>query len=80
MDIKQILNAPKNTLNIYVHKRALILRALIKSNFVLKEAHKLNYENNEISYNTYLKEFLTYFPEGVEEIKNLYFLQKNLEN
>lgn len=69
MNIEEILNASKDTLNLEVHRKALILKALITTAFVLKDAYLLNYPQKEKSYDTYYREFLVHFPEGIVEIR-----------
>jgi hypothetical protein len=78
MDLKSLVSQ-KDTMNLEIAEKRLILKAIIKSNFRTKIAFRLNCEGTYISYNCYLKRFRKNFPMGVKDLKTLCIEQFNLK-
>lgn len=73
------LYKPRRTLNIEVHNKALILKALIKTNFNTEEACKLNH-GEALERSTYLKQIHKYFPQGITALKMQYIDEKSKQS
>lgn len=74
-DLKSILLS-KDTLNLIMNEKRLILLALIKSDFVIKEAYRINCEgNHSITLNAYTQLFQKHYSGGLKNLKNLVLQQ-----
>ena len=79
MDLRAILKN-KNSLNLLECEQRLILIALIKTKFNVKEAFKINCKDGGFhTYDTYYKLYKKHFPLGVQHLKKEFFKQLQFE-
>jgi|688.fasta_scaffold750019_2 hypothetical protein len=69
MDLQSILDKEKETLNLEIQMKICILKAVIKSNFKLKDAFEINCKGSYIQPNAYNKMFLKNFPMGIKKLQ-----------
>ena len=76
-DLKFILSQ-KDSLNLEMGQKRLILKAMIKSNFRIKKAFEINCNGSFYTYDRYDKIFRKTFTGGVKELKKSYIKQFNM--
>lgn len=67
-------------INIERNKKSLILKALIKTNFNLEEAYKLNCPEQTISFVGYKERIYALFPCGFKKLKHFLVEQGYVSN
>lgn len=75
--IKETIKKAKGSLNVHRNRKALIIQALITSKFNTRKAMNLNYPEGGLKLDTYAHEVRSYFPEGLENLKERYLQEYN---
>lgn len=82
-DLKDLLITQKDTLNLEIAQKRLILLAFIRSNFKEKIAFRLNCEETYFTLDGYRKLWRSHFPEGIkvlkENFKKSFDFEENLD-
>jgi hypothetical protein len=73
-DLKEILSH-KESLNLEVVQKRLVLLALIKANFKIRVAFEINCKGSYYTFDAYDKLYRKHFPGGLKNLKNQFMEQ-----